>query len=61
MQFTRNRIIGLIGVVWGGGMVAHHFLGAPVAGNQAYAAGQNFAVLFAAIMFFIGLYYVIKG
>ena len=60
---TKNRIVGLIGVVWGGGIVlsrlARGTAGAAV--DPAYDAGQTTAVVLGALMLLVGLYYLIKG
>src|SRR5207247_442358 len=40
--FTRNRIFGLIGVLWGGAVLVTKLLGSGhAAGSGAYAAGQS--------------------
>jgi hypothetical protein len=56
----RNRIMGGIGVVWGGGVVLYGLFGTE-RGEGAYGAGQMAAVVFGACMFLAGLYYLIKG
>jgi hypothetical protein len=60
---TKNRIFGLIGVVWGGGIVLARLArgSADAAANPAYASGQTTAVVFGALLFVVGLYYLIKG
>jgi hypothetical protein len=60
--FTRNRIFGLIGVLWGGVVLLTKLFGGgqPAAGG-AYAAGQSAGLIFGALLFFVGLYYLIKG
>jgi hypothetical protein len=56
----RNRIMGGIGVVWGGGVVLYGLFGQDRAGG-AYGAGQMAAIVFGACMLIAGLYYLIKG
>jgi hypothetical protein len=60
---TKNRILGAIGVLWGGGMLlARLARGAgDAAANEAYAAGQMVGLIFGALLFLVGLYYLIKG
>jgi ankyrin repeat protein len=60
---TKNRIFGLIGVVWGGGILLARLArgSADVAVNPAYASGQTTAVVFGTVMLLVGLYYLIKG
>jgi hypothetical protein len=60
---TKNRVLGLIGVLWGGGMLlARLARGAgEAAANGAYAAGQTVGLIFGALLFLVGLYYLIKG
>jgi hypothetical protein len=58
----RNRLWGLIGVVWGGAIVLRRlFLESPAPeSGGAYAAGQTVGVLFGMVMVAIGLYYLVK-
>ena len=56
----KNRIFGVIGVLWGGGLVVSNFLHG-VQGEGAYASGQKTAVIFGGLMFCVGLYYLVKG
>jgi hypothetical protein len=60
---TKNRIFGLIGVVWGGGIVLARLArgSADAAVNPAFASGQTTAFVFGALMLLVGLYYLIKG
>ncbi len=61
-QLTRNRILGIIGVVWGGGILLSRAVGAQaVTTNAAYAAGQSTAYLFAFVLLVVGLYFAVKG
>ena len=60
--WSRNRTFGLIGTIWGGSVVMRSVLSGPAASsNGAYAAGQNGASIFGALMLIVGLYYLIKG
>jgi hypothetical protein len=56
----RNRIVGAIGVLWGGGML-YQGLTKGVSGQGAYAAGQTAAYVFGALMLIVGIYYFLKG
>ena len=57
----RNRIVGAIGVLWGGGMLVSAFLRGGPAGSGAYAAGQTGALAFACLLVLVGAYYLFKG
>jgi hypothetical protein len=57
----RNRIFGGIGVLWGGAILIRSFLQRGPSGSGAYAAGQTTALIFGALLFLVGLYYLIKG
>jgi len=60
--FTRNRIFGIIGIVWGGGALLGKALGAqPAPANAAYAAGQSTGYIFALLLLVVGIYYAVKG
>jgi hypothetical protein len=59
----RNRILGAIGVLWGGfillgRVVANH---PPVDGPSTYAAGQMAGLIFAGLLLVVGLFYLIRG
>ena len=57
----RNKIFGGIGVLWGGALLFRWLTsGNPGGGSSAYQAGQSGAVIFGALMFFVGLYYVFR-
>ena len=56
-----NRIVGAIGVLWGGGILASHFLREQPQGQGAYAQGQTFGLVFGLLLFAAGLYYLVKG
>lgn len=54
----RNKIVGAIGILWGGAIVAHRLIAGPSAqGSSAYQMGQSLAVLLGAAMLAAGLYY----
>jgi len=57
----RNRILGLIGVLWGGGVVLSGIMRGIPEGHNAYQAGQIGGLIFGALLFLVGLYYLIKG
>jgi hypothetical protein len=57
----RNRIFGLIGVLWGGAMLVSAFSQGGAQGSGAYAAGQNAALVFAVVLVAVGGYYLLKG
>jgi len=57
----RNRVVGLIGVLWGGGILVSSFLRSGPAGGSAYQSGQTAGYIFGAILFGAGLFYLIRG
>ena len=58
----RNRIMGAIGVLWGGAILLSRVVsGRLVEGSGAYASGQLAANIFAVLLFSVGLSYLIKG
>ena len=57
----RNRILGAIGVLWGGGILVSALLRGGAQGSGAYAAGQTAALVFAALLVAVGGYYLLKG
>jgi hypothetical protein len=57
----RNRIIGAIGLLWGGAMLMRAHLAGGPAGGGAYRQGQIGALIFAALLVIVGGYYLIKG
>ena len=58
----RNRIFGLIGVLWGGAIILFKLLGQSPQGNPdgAYASGQAVGFVVGAAMFLVGGYYLLK-
>jgi hypothetical protein len=62
VRVTKNRILGLIGVIWGGGIVLTRLASSvPASADPGYAAGQNAALLLGTLLAFAGLYYAVKG
>jgi hypothetical protein len=58
---VRQRVLGGIGVLWGGLiLLSRVFGGAPPAGSGAYGAGRNAALVFAVLLFSVGLYYLLR-
>ncbi len=58
----RNKIIGAIGILWGGAILLRYFLNRnTVAGDSAYASGQKAAVVFGALLLIVGLFSLAKG
>lgn len=58
----RNRILGAIGMVWGGAILLSRFFRdqPSAAAGGAYAAGQSTALVFGAILLAVGAYYFFK-
>jgi hypothetical protein len=57
----RDRIMGAIGVVWGGGSwVSYMAQGAPSVTNSDYAVGRGLGLVFAALLLLTGLYYLLR-
>ena len=55
----RNKISGLIGMLWGGGIVVSRLVSeSPASG--AYQAGQMAALVFGLVLLGAGLYYFFK-
>jgi len=57
---VRNKILGGIGVLWGGAIVVAQVLGQESQGSEAYQTGQTAALVFGVLMFAAGLYYFFK-
>jgi hypothetical protein len=57
----RNKIFGAVGVLWGGAILVSAFLRASPEGSSAYAAGQMTGVVFGALLFVVGGYYLLRG
>jgi hypothetical protein len=57
-----NRLLGTIGVLWGGGILLFGLSGGShVKGTGAYAAGQTTGWLFGLLLFPVGIYYLAKS
>ena len=57
----RNRITGVIGILWGGGVVVSFFMRGGNIGGGSYGAGQFAGLLIGVVMFGAGIYYVTKS
>jgi hypothetical protein len=57
----RNRILGAIGVIWGGLVLLNWLRSSGSHGSGAYAAGYSAGVIFGALLFLIGGYYLLTG
>jgi len=56
-----RKIFGGIGVLWGGAILFRWLTsGSPGASSSAYQAGQSGAAIFGALMFAVGMYYVLR-
>jgi len=58
----RNRVLGAIGVIWGGLILLGRLIGGdPEEGAGAYAAGQMTGVVFGVLLLVVGLYYLTRS
>ncbi len=57
----RQRILGGIGVAWGGAILLRRVFAGPAPGQGAYAAGQNGALVLAGLLVAVGLYYLLRN
>jgi hypothetical protein len=58
---TRNKIFGLIGVLWGGAILISRVFGSPrPAVDGAYAAGQAVGLAFGILLLIVGAYFLAK-
>ncbi len=58
----RKRILGTIGVLWGGAMVAGHVLeGATLDYSSAYAVGQSTGLILGALMLLAGAVSIVNS
>ena len=62
-SFSRIRVFGLVGVVWGGLVILEGLAGngTPPADKAAYAAGHTAGMIFGGLLFLVGLFYLVKG
>jgi hypothetical protein len=60
---TKERLLGLLGVLWGGGILVAGLTRDAVeaTAGPAYATGQTMGLVLGALLFFVGLYYLITG
>lgn len=56
----RDKIIGAIGILWGGGMLLRWLMTGPPAGVGGYQGGQTAGALLGAVMLVAGLYRFFK-
>ena len=56
----KNKILGAIGVLWGGAIIANWLL-TPAAGNEAYNMGQLLAIAFGVVLLSAGGYTFLKA
>jgi hypothetical protein len=58
----RNRILGAIVALWGGGLLLFQLLGGGQAqANGAYGAGQTGGLIFGGLLLAVGTYYFFKS
>jgi hypothetical protein len=58
----KRRILGAIGVLWGGTLVVGHLIeGAKIDYSSAYSAGQSTGLILGALMFLAGTTSLIKS
>lgn len=60
-QYMRNRIFGIIGILWGGAVVVSFLMREKPVADGAYGAGQSAALILGAVMLIAGVYYTFKG
>jgi hypothetical protein len=56
-----TRILATIGAIWGGGILLSGLLESGPEGSDAYAQGQAIGFLIGAVLFGVGVFYLIKG
>ena len=56
----RNKILGTIGIVWGGAMLISFFARGAQVGTGAYASGAYAGLAFGVVMIIVGITYVRK-
>ena len=57
----RNRVFGLIGVLWGGGVLISGLSGGGPQGSGAYQSGQTAGFALGGLLLVVGLFYLIRG
>jgi hypothetical protein len=55
-----TRILGWIGILWGGAIVAGRLLGSDDGATGAYAAGRNAGLVFGILLLGVGAYYAFR-
>lgn len=59
---SRNRLLGAIGVIWGGAIVAFAFVNrGGQTGDSAYDQGYSAGLIFGGLLLAVGLFFLIKG
>lgn len=56
----KNRVLGAVGVIWGGAVLIHGLMKGGSEGEGAYAQAQGGALVFGGLMVAVGLYYLLK-
>lgn len=56
----KNKILSIIGILWGGGIVLRWLISGPSAGNAANQSGQEFAVILGVLILGFSLYNFFK-
>lgn len=57
----RNRVFGVIGIVWGGLILVSGPMRGSFHESEAYGQGRSAGLIFGGLLFAAGLYYFIKG
>ena len=57
----RNRVFGIIGIVWGSLTLISWFARGMPLGGGSYGIGQNIGIVIGTLMFVAGWYYLIKS
>ncbi len=56
----RNKIFGMIGILWGGAILISFFARGMPVGGGSYAAGAIMGLLFGILLLVSGIYYIKK-
>jgi hypothetical protein len=56
-----QRIFGLIGVLWGGGMLISAYINGGPSGFSAYTTGHYMGLAFGGVMLVVGMFALLKG
>jgi hypothetical protein len=56
----KNRVLGVVGVIWGGAILIYAVVKGAPEGGGAYAQGQGAGLVLGGLMFAVGLYYLFK-